>query len=110
MGPLIWRAKRVSQRTILWLDAGLQAPPEKKPGKRFRNPVIVAGELRTTMELEDLTKAQMARKLNVSRARVTQMLNLLKLPDDLLQEIRSMGDCWDRQLIAERQLRQKQKH
>lgn len=57
------------------------------------------------MELEDLTRADLARKLGCSRARVTQFLNLLNLPQDLQQEIRSMGDHWDRQRVTERQLR-----
>jgi len=38
---------------------------------------IQAKEMALEMELNNLTKAQLARKLNLSRARVTQMLNLL---------------------------------
>ncbi|OPL19562.1 MAG: hypothetical protein AVO35_10390 [Candidatus Aegiribacteria sp. MLS_C] len=100
-----WRAKRVSQRTVLWLNAGIQALPEKKPKKRFRNPLILAEELYTTMELEDLTRAELARRLGYSRARITQLLNLLNLPPELQQEISRMGDNWEKQLITERQLR-----
>ena len=57
------------------------------------------------MELEDLSKADLARKLGISRARVTQMLNLLKLPEKLIREVEEMGDHWDRKLVSERQLR-----
>jgi len=57
------------------------------------------------MEHHNLTKAQLARKLNVSRARVTQMLNLLKLPEELIQEVEEMGDHWERRLVTERMLR-----
>ncbi len=57
------------------------------------------------MKLHDLTKAQLARKLNISRARVTQMLNLLKLPVELIREVEEMGDNWERRLVAERMLR-----
>jgi len=32
------------------------------------------------MEMEELSQADLARKLGLSRARVTQMLNLLGLP------------------------------
>jgi len=57
------------------------------------------------MESENLNQAELARKLGLSRARVTQMLNLLKLPEALIQEIEEMGDYWDRPLITERKLR-----
>ena len=57
------------------------------------------------MEMEELTRADLARKLGLSRARVTQMLNLLGLPEILISEIEGMGDYWSRQLVTERQLR-----
>ena len=57
------------------------------------------------MEMEELSKADLARKLCCSRARVTQMLNLLKLPEELITEIEEMGDFWRRQIITERKLR-----
>ena len=78
--------------------------------KTFRNPIIQAREMQVEMEYHKLTKARLARKLNISRARVTQLLNLLKLPDELIREVEEMGDCWYSQLITERQLRGKQKH
>ena len=59
------------------------------------------------MELEDLSKADLARKLGISRARVTQILNLLKLPEELLREVEEMGDNWNRKLVTERMLRAK---
>ena len=58
------------------------------------------------MEYHNLTKARLARKLNISRARVTQMLNLLKLPDDKIREVEEIGDNWERKLVTERMLRQ----
>lgn len=57
------------------------------------------------MEVNNLTKADFARKLGISRARVTQMLNLLKLPEELIEEIEAMGDYWERRLVTERTLR-----
>ena len=57
------------------------------------------------MEMEELSRADLARKLGLSRARVTQMLNLLKLPERLISEIEEMGDHWKRQIITERHLR-----
>ena len=49
--------------------------------------------------------AELARKLGISGARVTQMLNLLKLPEELKEEIEAMGDHWERRLVTERMLR-----
>ncbi|RKZ06531.1 hypothetical protein DRQ25_13740 [Candidatus Fermentibacteria bacterium] len=57
------------------------------------------------MEMEELSQADLARKLGLSRARVTQMLNLLGLPEMLISEIEGMGDNWSKQLVTERQLR-----
>ena len=59
------------------------------------------------MELEELSRADLARKLGLSRARVTQILNLLGLPEILIVEIEEMGDYWSRQLVTERQLRRR---
>lgn len=102
-----WRAERVSQRTILWLEVGAIESHKNSHKKHFRNPLILADELHTTMELEELTRAELARRLGYSRARITQLLNLLNLPQELQQEIRSMGDNWDRRLVTERGLRDK---
>ena len=57
------------------------------------------------MELEGLSRADLARRFGCSRARVTQKLNLLNLPRDLLLEIEAMGDHWERRLVTERGLR-----
>ncbi len=57
------------------------------------------------MELEGLSRADLARRFGCSRARVTQKLNLLNLPRDLLLEIEAMGDYWERRLVTERKLR-----
>jgi hypothetical protein len=34
------------------------------------------------------------------------MLNLLKLPEELVQEVETMGDHWERRLVTERMRRQ----
>ncbi|MCK5133891.1 MAG: hypothetical protein KAR40_17285 [Candidatus Sabulitectum sp.] len=57
------------------------------------------------IELNNQTKADLARKLGISRARVTQLMNLLKLPEELKEEIEGMGDYWGRRLVTERMLR-----
>lgn len=63
--------------------------------------------MKLQMEYHNLTIAQLARKLNISRARETQMLNLLMLPEELKVETEAMGDHWERRLVTERMLRSK---
>ena len=104
-GCSIWRLDRVSQRTFFWYDTTIKPTKPKKVKKTFRNPIIQAKEMQVEMEFYNLTKAGLARKLNISRARVTQMLNLLKLPDELFREVEEMGDHWERRLVTERMLR-----
>ncbi len=57
------------------------------------------------MELNDRSKADLSREMGISRARVTQMLNLLKLPEEIIREVEEMGDHWERRLLTERMLR-----
>jgi hypothetical protein len=49
------------------------------------------------MELKDLTRADLARKLCCSRARITQLFHLLHLALDLPKRPKSTGDHWNRQ-------------
>ena len=49
-----------------------------RPRKLFRNPVCRAEEFQKRMQEQGLSRADLARELGVSRARVTQVLNLLK--------------------------------
>ena len=102
---LKWRLDSVSQRTIIWYDTTSSNQIKRKPKKTFRNPIILAREMSLMMEMEELSRADLARKLGLSRARVTQMLNLLGLPEELISEIEEMGDNWSRQIVTERQLR-----
>ena len=74
-----WRLGSVSQRTILWYDTARSNQIKRQPKKSFRNPIILAREMPLMMEMEELSRAELARKLGLSRARVTQILNLLGL-------------------------------
>jgi hypothetical protein len=49
--------------------------------------------------------ADLARKLGISRARVTQVLHLLKLPPDVLNAIVAFGDPLPSRSITEHMLR-----
>ncbi|KQC14319.1 MAG: hypothetical protein APR63_14565 [Desulfuromonas sp. SDB] len=50
-------------------------------------------------------QADLARKLGISRARVTQILNLLKLDPLIIQELEKIGDLMDRRIVTERKMR-----
>jgi len=61
--------------------------------RHYRNPVILALEWRVA--LEDGTyscNADIARWLGLSRARVTQILNLLKLSPKAIRIVERLGD------------------
>jgi hypothetical protein len=53
--------------------------------------------------------ADLSRKVWVSRARVTQVLNLLKLPEDIIDKAYAMRDPLPKSLITERSLRRLRK-
>ena len=57
------------------------------------------------MEEQELTRAELARELGVTRARVSQMLSILKLPEEVLVKARSHGDPTEKRLVTERMLR-----
>jgi len=67
--------------------------------------VIYARELQDRMLAEGISRSELARRLGVSRARVTQWLELLELPAGKLEEIAALGDSWNRQVMTERALR-----
>jgi len=78
-----------------------------KIGKRqYRNPIILAKEWHKLLENKECSSfADLARYLQVSRARVTQVMNLLKLGPEAIDMISSLGDPLRMPLITERRLR-----
>ncbi len=73
--------------------------PNPIPTKKFRNPVLYARELRDRMLAEGINRAELAKRLGVSRARVTQWLDLLELPEKALRNAEALGDRWNRQVV-----------
>lgn len=74
--------------------------------KPRRNPIVLAREW--DARLADGTcasRADLARALGVSHARVTQVLKLLNLPSHALEAIAQLGDPVPHQLVTERLLR-----
>jgi hypothetical protein len=50
-------------------------------------------------------QAELARLKGISRARVTQILNLLKLDKSIIDNLEQIGDPIDKKVISERKLR-----
>jgi hypothetical protein len=79
--------------------------PNPKSTTVFRNPMLYAMELRDRMLAEGINRAELARRLGVSRARITQWLELLELPEQVLRDAEALGDNWSRQVMTEREIR-----
>jgi len=72
----------------------------------YRNPVILAQEWQQAISSgEHRTQAEFARRQGISRARVTQVLQLLNLTPNVLHTITALGDPLPSQVITERMLR-----
>ncbi len=67
--------------------------------------MIYATELRDRMLAEGINRAELARRLGVSRARVTQWMDLLELPEAVIRQARAKGDNWEHRLVTERMFR-----
>jgi hypothetical protein len=50
-------------------------------------------------------QAELAKIKDISRARITQILNLLKLDKSIIDNLEQIGDPMDRKVISERELR-----
>ena len=78
-----------------------------KMGKnQYRNPIYLAKELHKALDNGQYASlSELAFRLKVSRARVTQILNLLKLSPETITLISSLGDSLSSPIVAERMLR-----
>ncbi|MGQ9628669.1 MAG: hypothetical protein ACUVV0_17415 [Anaerolineae bacterium] len=77
-----------------------------RPSRFYRNPVYLAQEWQEALLNGDGScPADLARKLGVSRARVTQMLRLLNLAPEVLKAIAALGDPLPSPIVTERRLR-----
>lgn len=91
------------------LDLDFECHERRKPPKAIkkrRNPVSRAKEWHESIENGQFaSQAELARSLGVSRARVTQVLNLLKLSPRAIEIMLSMGETVPYRSISERELR-----
>jgi len=74
--------------------------------RRYRNPIHLALQWQTALDAgEYLSLAALARHFGVSRARVTQVMNLLKLSPEVIEIIYALGDPISAHVITEKGLR-----
>jgi hypothetical protein len=58
---------------------------------QYRNPIFLARQWQLDLaERKYSSRADLSRKLGVSRARVTQVLNLTQLPEDVIEKLYAM--------------------
>ena len=81
-------------------------PAKCKSLRTYRNPLFLALEWKKMIESGDYaSQTDLARDLGISRARVNQMLRLLKLPPKIQESVIRMGDPLPSRKITERRLR-----
>lgn len=68
----------------------------------YKNPIEKALEWQKIMQEENINRKQLASKMGISRVRVHQILNLLKLPQEQQNYILEYGK---EKMITERSLR-----
>jgi hypothetical protein len=73
--------------------------------KTYRNPIYLAKEYKEIIDSGKVkNQVKLARIKGISRARVTQILNLLKLDKSIIEKLKQIGDPMETKLISERKL------
>ncbi len=76
----------------------------KKKSPPGPHPFYIAEKFQNQLETGSVNKADLARRHGMSRARVTQIMNLLKLEPEIREEILNMSNG-DQRYFTERKLR-----
>jgi len=75
------------------------------PRKTYRKPIYLAREYKKMIDSGEVrNQAELARIKGISRARVTQILNLLKLGKSIIDKLEQIGDPMDKKAISKREL------
>jgi hypothetical protein len=73
---------------------------------RYRNPIILAEDWQEALvDRNYASPAALARQLRVSRARVSQVLRLIRLTPEVRKTIAALGDPLPTPVVTERRLR-----
>jgi len=74
--------------------------------RTYRNPIYLAREYKHMIDKGQVkNQSGLARKLGISRVRICQILNLLKLSPLIIQELEKLGDPLKSKIMTERMLR-----
>jgi hypothetical protein len=99
----------MAERTLIWdtFDYVFEAERRRiKPVRTYPNPLLLARKYKYLLETPGIdTQTALARKVGVSPALISQMLRLLKLPQDIQQTVSRMGDSLPGRKVTERRLR-----
>jgi len=72
----------------------------------YKNPLYLAKEYKKMIDSRIVKNhAELAKMKGISRARVTQILNLLKLKPQIIKELEKLGDPLRSRIVTERLLR-----
>jgi hypothetical protein len=78
----------------------------RKQRKAPRNPVILAQEWQASLAAGKYrNQAELAQHMGITRTRVTQILNLLRLEAQVIEAVIGLGDPLPGSIITERELR-----
>jgi DNA invertase Pin-like site-specific DNA recombinase len=83
-----------------------KATKSNKTKPVYQDPIYLAKEYKKMIDLgEAKNQAELARIKGISRARVTQILNLLKIDKSTIDNLEQIGDPMYREVTSERELR-----
>jgi hypothetical protein len=108
LDPVPRQAKATTFRATFCFPAEgkAQGSQARRSPRLYRNPIILAqGWQQALGSGEHGTQADFARRQSISRARVTQVLELLNLAPDVWHIIAALGDPLCSRSITERKLR-----
>ena len=89
---------------IFYFQTTVKKP--SSPKKIHRNPIYLAKEYKKMIDSREVkNQAELSRIKGISRARVTQILNLLRLDKTIIENLEQIGDPMDKKVISERALR-----
>jgi hypothetical protein len=94
-----WLARLDNCKNLLdsfqYKSKSLKTKPSSKVKKKSPpgpHPLHIAKEFQNQLEASSVNKAELARRYGMSRARVTQIINLLKLSPEIREEILNLPD------------------
>ena len=98
-----WNIDRTFVSIFYFLQKSTKA---NKIKRTYRNPIFLAKEYKEMIDDNKVkNQADLAHKLGISRARATQIINLLKLDKSIIDKLEQIGDPMDKKVISERKLR-----